>query len=259
MIKKLSYRNHFQVMDMLLEEEEMNDKIIDCINYHGYDYSECKAYGDFDEVFRLRGMFLINKDECMVYYRDNINEDLLKKLKGINNIKYISGKKESVEAMQEVLKDYIIWDTTLAVLCEDKTKEYSEEDIECVKEDDYKEMYKYYISVFKDKIKFTEKNVRDIYKNNYAIAYCIKKHGQIISSAEFYNSLTAYMTIMGVGTIEEYRRRGYSQRCVAKVCREIMKFGKKPILRWEREEAGKLYKKLGFQDIGCYRVCTKKA
>ena len=80
MIKRLSYKNHFQLMAMLLEEKELNDKIIDCINYFGYDFSECKVYGDFDEIFRLKGMFLINKNECMTYYREDASEEALKKL-----------------------------------------------------------------------------------------------------------------------------------------------------------------------------------
>ena len=63
--------------------------------------------------------------------------------------------------------------------------------------------------------------------------------------------------IIGVGTHPEYRNQGLATKCLIKLCEELLKEGIKPCLFYDNEEAGKLYRKLGFKRIDEWTVYYK--
>lgn len=83
-----------------------------------------------------------------------------------------------------------------------------------------------------------------------ARAYLIEGDGRIISSASSTaeNSLSAM--IVGVGTIPGYQQQGLASHCMSELCRELLEEGKMLCLFYDNPAAGRIYKRIGFRDIG---------
>ncbi|EQI88936.1 acetyltransferase family protein [Clostridioides difficile P2] len=63
--------------------------------------------------------------------------------------------------------------------------------------------------------------------------------------------------IIGVGTHPKYRAKGLATKCLIKLCSELLRENKIPCLFYDNEEAGKIYKKLGFENIGKWGIYSK--
>ena len=63
--------------------------------------------------------------------------------------------------------------------------------------------------------------------------------------------------IVGVGTHPNYRNQGYATKCIVKICKELLDEQKIPCLFYDNEEAAKIYKKLGFQELGKWIIYYK--
>lgn len=68
------------------------------------------------------------------------------------------------------------------------------------------------------------------------------------TSAE--NSLSAMIT--GVVTIPGYRRLGLATRLLVRLCGELLAEGKRPCLLYDNPEAGTIYRRLGFTEVGTW-------
>jgi uncharacterized protein len=86
--------------------------------------------------------------------------------------------------------------------------------------------------------------------------YYIEDGNQMVSSAmtTAENSMSAM--VIGVCTLDAYKKKGYATACMIKVCAELLKEGKYLCLFYDNPEAGTIYKKLGFEDIGKWVMHT---
>lgn len=84
--------------------------------------------------------------------------------------------------------------------------------------------------------------------------YFIEQEGKVIASASTAaeNSLSAM--IVGVATHPEHRGRGLATRVVAKLCGDLLADGKSLCLFYNNPQAGLIYQKLGFRDIGSWTM-----
>jgi predicted GNAT family acetyltransferase len=78
----------------------------------------------------------------------------------------------------------------------------------------------------------------------------IKQDDIIVCAAQTSYENDNSAIIIGVATHPQYRRKGYASKCLSKLCRELVKEGKDLYLQYDNIEAGKIYNKLGFVDIG---------
>ena len=75
----------------------------------------------------------------------------------------------------------------------------------------------------------------------------------VATSAE--NSLS--VVVIGVGTHPGFRGRGYASACLSRVCEELLDEQKKVCLFYDNPEAGRMYRRMGFKDIGRWMVCSR--
>lgn len=84
--------------------------------------------------------------------------------------------------------------------------------------------------------------------------YFAEQDGKVIAAASTAaeNSLSAM--IIGVATHPLYRGRGLATRVVAQLCTDIIADGKSLCLFYDNPQAGVIYKRLGFTDIGSWTM-----
>ncbi len=78
---------------------------------------------------------------------------------------------------------------------------------------------------------------------------CIEKNGEIISVAQTDFEKIDSAVIVGVATKNQYRCRGLATACLKELCNTLLQEGKDIYLQYDNLDAGKIYKRLGFDII----------
>lgn len=86
--------------------------------------------------------------------------------------------------------------------------------------------------------------------------YVIENGGEYVSSASTVceNSLSAM--ISAVCTLKSHKKKRYATKCLENLILDLQMEGKSLCLFYDNEEAGRLYKRLGFTDIEKWNVST---
>ncbi|SET35823.1 hypothetical protein SAMN05421676_104159 [Salinibacillus kushneri] len=80
--------------------------------------------------------------------------------------------------------------------------------------------------------------------------FYIENKDHMVSSAMTTAENQFSAMVIGVCTLEGYKKRGYASACMTVLCKELLSEGKHLCLFYDNPEAGKIYKRLGFVDIG---------
>ncbi len=108
----------------------------------------------------------------------------------------------------------------------------------------------------------SEEEIRIGISRRMALGQCryrvLRQDGIIVSQAYTTMETESFATIGGVITDKAYQNRGFAGKVVSALARDIFKSGKKPNLFYHDETAGRLYKHLGFTDVGGYGMLRKK-
>ncbi|MBO8155482.1 MAG: GNAT family N-acetyltransferase [Bacillaceae bacterium] len=93
---------------------------------------------------------------------------------------------------------------------------------------------------------------RNIEKGVARLYYLENEAGDMIASAGTTAENTYSAMVISVCTHPSYRGRGYASRLVSKLASDLLKEGKTLCLFYDNPDAGKIYKRLGYRDIGTY-------
>lgn len=77
---------------------------------------------------------------------------------------------------------------------------------------------------------------------------------QAVSVASSTAECDGLAMIVGVGTLPEYRNHQYASMCITKLSNDLLAEGKTPCLFYSNPSAGRIYKALGYQDIGFWSM-----
>lgn len=88
--------------------------------------------------------------------------------------------------------------------------------------------------------------------------YVTEDGGRIVSAAISTAETRTMAMVVGVFTPEQNRGRGYATTCVAGLCRELLSEGREPCLFYHNPAAGSIYRRLGFEDIGGWKMADFK-
>lgn len=58
--------------------------------------------------------------------------------------------------------------------------------------------------------------------------------------------------IVGVATHPAHRRKGLATQLLIRLCEDLLSEGKTPCLFYDNPEAGSIYRRLGFTDVGTW-------
>lgn len=100
-----------------------------------------------------------------------------------------------------------------------------------------------------------ERKLREL-KDGTSRSFFIESDGNIVSvaSTAAENSISAM--VVGVATLEGYRKKGYATKCMLNLCSQLLAEGKELCLFYDNPEAGAIYKRIGFKDIGFWMMYT---
>lgn len=253
MITKLNAKHHQKVMEYLKREPEFNLFIIGDIERYGYDNYFLNIWADFNKKGDIQGV-LLKYFEFLIFYADGkYNVEGFSKL--INNMNYseISGKSESVIYLAKALK---LHESRHVHFCKlDKSRFLMDHSCDAklkkIKFGNINKIVKLY-EIIDEFENTTSDNIKNGLKTGRG--YCIEIDKQVVAMAKSTSENNTHAMIVGVGTHPSYRRRGLATKCTIKICSELLRENKIPCLFYDNEEAGKIYKRLGFRDVGYWSI-----
>ena len=256
MIIKLDSSYHNKVIKYLEKEPEFNLLTIGDIEKYGYDNYFLNIWAGTNRRGEIEGI-LIKCFEFIIFYAyDKFDINEFANL--INNMDYseISGKSDVVDKLANKLR---LYKSRKVKFCKLESKQYLKDngvDVK-VKKMRFRHLNKVtkLYEVIDEFENTTVENLRSGLKTGRG--YYIEIDRQIVAMAKSTSENKRYAMIVGVGTHPNYRNMGLATKCIVKICSELLDENKIPCLFYDNEEAGKIYRKLGFEKIGNWSIYYK--
>ncbi|WP_002148457.1 GNAT family N-acetyltransferase [Bacillus cereus] len=259
MLKKLTQNDHEQVLSFLKEEAAMNLFIIGDIEAFGYHTDFQELWGTFEENGTLKSILLRFHDAFIPYSKEDfVVSDYEVLLSAYKPLK-LSGKSTIVERF-ETAPNVQLGAKNEMHFCEclDDNKLPStpvQETIKLASLDDVERIMQLRSNIAEfPTANESEKILRQAIQTNTGRTYYIEKDGAIIASASTSaeNSLSAM--VVGVCTHPNHRGNGYASLILQKMIQDFTNEGRTLCLFYNNPAAGRIYKRLGFKDIGMWTM-----
>lgn len=256
MIRLLTEEDRQLTLDFVSKKPAENLFIIGDIEAYGFDNPIQKLWGDVTEDDQLRGVLLKYAGNFIVYAPGEFDAEGIAEIINLDEqYEFISGIEHIVLKLEphltskptnprvlfyakcEKANDLVVIPARIDV------KKAIPEDAERIIEQMYgiPEFAMSTLSV---------ENKRDSLSNGSARSYFIEEGGRIISSASSTAENSQSAMIVGVGTLPDHKKKGLASFCMSVLCEELLKEGKMICLFYDNPEAGSIYKRIGFVDIG---------
>jgi Acetyltransferase (GNAT) family. len=257
MIRKLSEKDHEQLMTFLKKEPSMNLFMIGDVENYGYHSGFQELWGEF----RSGGLaaVLLRYYESFVFYApgDFDIEGFTGILKTYSDEPELSGKAEIVEHFESA-KGLQFRKKRITYFAECRSdqlpgkrdplvKKASAEDVDrivellrTIDEFDIREGY--------------EERMAQKLRDRSGRTYYFEQDGKVVATASSTAENSCSAMIVSVATHKDYRRRGLATRCIVTLVRDLLDEGKYACLFYNNPEAGRIYRRIGFRDIGFWTM-----
>jgi predicted GNAT family acetyltransferase len=258
MIRKLKEEDRQKVLQYLYQEPTYNIFIIGDIEQFGFDTDFQHIYGEMADDGRFLSVLLFYYEHA-VYYADQIrfNQTYLSIFRQ-HKFDYMSGKESLMKLLQPHLpefhyrKMYFCEATSFTPLLSNDAIQIKQ--VKTV--EDIQKLYDLMVQIdefgikHKDKESFINSTQKAL---EMGVKYCIEEDGKFVSSVATTADTTINAMVIGVATIPGYRNKGYASILMTHLMDEyINKQSKSLCLFYDNPEAGKIYLRLGFKDIGTW-------
>lgn len=261
-MKKLNGHYLPEVLSYAHREPEFNLFLIGDLENYGMDSENVAVYTSDDWNEGLFPYIILNYRNNIVFYSHTVNFDAktVAAYLSASPMKNLSGKKVLIERLIPFLKGLEIAPSYLSrldhVVCPPENdfpgRRLAAEDVPSIVE------LLLQIGEFHTmKAKTEEENCSDVLESisHGGRMYGMFEHGRLaaVAATTAENSVSAM--VVSVATLPQYRGRGYATRLVSKLCRDCLDEGMQFLcLFYDNPEAGAIYRKLGFKEIGEYAM-----
>ncbi|GAM13964.1 GNAT family N-acetyltransferase [Mesobacillus selenatarsenatis] len=255
MIKKLKASDNEMVMDFLKDEAALNLFIIGDIEAFGYDSDFQELWGFFGEDHDLSAILLRFHNSFIPYAKTGTVpvKEFSEIIKSFPDKIFLSGKSDLVEKF-ETIPGIELGKKQVTYFAECNTDEFIGQTKCEIKKANTEDL---------DRIIELRAGIEEFHPNPNARkilmqsmetgtgrTYYLEQDGQMVASASTAAENSMSAMIVGVCTHIDYRRKGLATAVMQKLFKDVMNEGKLLCLFYDNPEAGRIYKRLGFVDIG---------
>lgn len=241
-------------MEFLSEEPSINLFIIGDLEVFGYDTDFQDIWAQFNEQGEIKAVLLRFYQSFIPYAKGEF--DVAQFVSIINSFPqphFLSGKSEIVEKF-EAYKELQLGIKQQTFFAECTSTEYIKNtnmDIIKADIDDIDQILSLRKSIDEFQIRDDAREMLlTSMQSNTARSYFTEESGKMTAcvSTTAENSISAM--IVGVCTRKEFRGKGLATAIMQKLFKDVLNEGKVLCLFYDNQEAGRIYKRLGFKDIG---------
>lgn len=261
-MKKLTGRDYRKAMDYILKEPEFNLFMIGDLEVYGLDDPDVSAYTSDSWDGGAFPYFLLDYRKSYVFYshQENFPAREAAEFLSARPMKNLSGRKDQIERLLPYLKGLEIVPTYMARLNalsgpfkpSSEARKLKEEDVPAICEllCQVEEFY----TMRQKTPKENREDIRASITRGGRMYGIFKDHTLVsVAGTTAENSMSAM--VVSVATLPNYRKMGCASSLVARLCADCLKEGMKFLcLFYDNPEAGHIYRRLGFTEIGQYAM-----
>ncbi|AKI97985.1 GNAT family N-acetyltransferase [Kosmotoga pacifica] len=257
-MKKVSISEAKKLFPFLSREKEFNLFIIG-------DIENAKPDADYMEIFvdgqieQPRGVLLRYYRNFVIYSPGEMDyKSAAEIVRGFDQATVLSGKACCIDKISPFLRDMINEESTMhfAVLREPLLEENTLP-IRRASVEDARKLLDLLDTIEEFHEQDEEAFIASI-KDGTTRRYILEKDGKIVSTAASTAETSDLAMIIGVATHKDYRNRGFASKVMSKLCSDLLAEGKTPCLFYDNPKAGKIYNRLGFREIGKWKMLRFK-
>lgn len=258
MIKRAGKEDAERIVEYLKQEESMNTTFLVYLEKYGFekDFQECWLQTDEHNnkalavILRHFNNLYIYSEGCSIYNKE------LGIFTSFMGSEIISGKRN---ILSEIAcdRDDMVLESSCHMVFQDETMLIPCSEVRRAGLEDCRELSELIYSVpefarFYHSRMEIERGIQRRMELGICRYFILKKDGVISSQAYTTMESSQFATIGGVVTRQEYRKQGLASLVVSCICRDIIHDKKIPNLFYSNEEAGRVYRRLGFEPAGNY-------
>ncbi|ALX47504.1 GNAT family N-acetyltransferase [Lentibacillus amyloliquefaciens] len=260
MIRRLTKNDEESCFKLLQTKPAENLFIIGDIEAYGYEQEFQKLWGEWNEDGELIAVLLKYDHNYIPFAIADFDAlRFAQIMEDDPQFKMISGLKEITEKIVPHLQKYSRKRKMYYAKCSEITGEWK--GISYVEEaipEDAEEIVNFLNAVpeFDNSPSITEEQERRGLEQGASRTFYIKIGDKIVSTASTTAENTMSAMIVGVATLQGYKQKGYATACMIRLCEKLLSEGKELCLFYDNPEAGAIYKRIGFKDIGFWMLYT---
>lgn len=253
-MKKVTIGESKKLLPFLRIEKEFNLFIIgDLENAEpDSDYIEIFLDGDLENP---KGLLLRYFKFFLIYSPGDMDfEEAARIIDEFEGARVVSGKEECVDKIKPYLKNKIKEEAKLyfASLTEPSLPEF-EYKIEKLTLDNISKVTDLLSTITEFGSRDDESFITGI-KNGSARSYYMEKDGEVVATASTSAETSEMAMIVAVATAKNHRKKGYATAVMCKLCSDLINEGKSACLFYDNPAAGKIYNRIGFREIGFWKM-----
>lgn len=270
MIRRLTEADRQPVFDFLAEESAFNLFILADIHNYGFETDFQAVWGDFDERGRLRAVMLRYFRSFIPYGRGDFDAEGLAGIiarhagePGLGGAE-VAGKSEVVDRLRPYTQPVLDWSRRrslhfaelsdageLAALRRDLPPDVRLCPMTPADAPVIAALYNR-IEEFRGFDDERKRELRHSLETGAARGYWLERDGRAVAAVKTAAENPYSAMIVGVATDPGCRRRGFATQLMVRLCGEVLAEGRRLCLFYDNPEAGAIYKRLGFRDIGTW-------
>ena len=253
MFRKLDTSDKDKLFKFLEKEKAYNLFILGDVENFGFETEMQELWAEFDGDEYIAVLLRYKNFTIVSSYGEFSVNIFIDKIKSFDGVQGISGKEWIVDLLVPHFKHKKIRKQYLAQLSDinDIPKELLDDKVTLAVAEDAKEIFELGESIveFSD-FKSSVENTRDRIIDKTSRTYYIRDNGKIVSSASSTAEIATAAMVVGVATNLDHRGKGYASKCTAVLSSVLLNKGKSPCLFYDNPTAGKIYRKMGYKEIG---------
>ncbi len=157
------------------------------------------------------------------------------------------------------MEDYEEKITYFCELKDDKKLLKGDDTIKLGIEEDAQRIYDLLSTIEEFFVEYSVDTIRSRIKDNSTVSYYIENDDkEIITISQITAENSKFAMVVGVATKKEYREQGYMGKCLSKLCSDLLKRNKTLCLFYDNPKAGRVYRRIGFKEIGIWTMLVEK-
>lgn len=258
MIRQLTEVDRTAVLNYLYQDQHYNIFPIGDIESFGFDTDFQTVYGEFDQQNQYMSIFLKYRSNGIYYsHMKHFNDAYLPIIKQCR-LSFISGKSELMDLINPHLHDFerhreyfcrAQIKTIPSIKHKDVIKRATSRE-DCGKIFDLLNDIDEFSSMFSHRENYIDGKMKSL---EMGVTLFIEKEGKAIATLATTAETTVNAMVISVATDKQYRNRGYATMLLQELMRIYFEEKHKELcLFYDNPSAGRIYLRLGFENIGMW-------
>lgn len=262
MIRKLTETDRQPALDFLSFEPSFNAFAIGDIENFGFDTEFQDVWGEFDSDGAFRALVLRFHNNYVVCAADSGFEtsSVADLLPTPDEAMMVSGKEAIVTRLAAAMDlDYVRHQHLAEIVSDaDLPDPAAELSVERAIPATFEEVIELQRSIeeFRDLMGNVDA-MRHNEESGTGRTLFVRRDGRVVSCASSAAESTCSAVIIGVCTAEPFRGQGLATACTSRLCRSLLDEGKSVCLFYDNPAAGRIYKRIGFRDVGRWATAMR--